>query len=250
MLHYNTILLYIYIYCITLLFQQQQQQQLLCGVDGFSVLRGGGTSRSTIGMFLYSAKQQQYTNYDYYYNVYSPTTKWNTNHQRRPSFVVRNSIIPRRKVVSSSSTSTSSSSSTSLSMCICIHCSRVTNCAAYHFVETKHEQPHMTDNPTFTPREGSPTIHVNVRTHRTNNNELQRLWKEHEQQTAEAMANPEQQQRLEDGKYIGSNKYDLSPQTTVEYDVVACADFIEDKDCWVRNMPDVIRQANPNFVPT
>jgi hypothetical protein len=108
----------------------------------------------------------------------------------------------------------------------------------------------MTDNPTFTPREGSPTIHVNVRTHRTNNNEIQRLWNEHEQQTAEAMANPEQQQRLEDGKYIGSNIYDLSPQTTVEYDVVACADFIEDKDCWVRNMPDVIRQANPNFVPT
>jgi hypothetical protein len=31
--------------------------------------------------------------------------------------------------------------------CICIDCARVTNCAAYHFVETKHSQPHMTDNP-------------------------------------------------------------------------------------------------------
>ena len=32
-------------------------------------------------------------------------------------------------------------------MCICIDCSRVTNCKAYHFVETKHSQPHMTEDP-------------------------------------------------------------------------------------------------------
>lgn len=31
--------------------------------------------------------------------------------------------------------------------CICIDCARVTNCKAYHFVETKHNQPHMNDNP-------------------------------------------------------------------------------------------------------
>ena len=64
-------------------------------------------------------------------------------------------------------TTTESSSPSRLNMCICINCKRVTDCAAYHFVETKHEQPHMTETPTFEPRDGSPTIHVHVRTVRT-----------------------------------------------------------------------------------
>ena len=45
-------------------------------------------------------------------------------------------------------------SSSALSMCICIDCARVTNCAAYHFVESKHEQPHMNEKPTFEPVNG------------------------------------------------------------------------------------------------
>ncbi|OEU07447.1 chloroplast protein Ycf34 [Fragilariopsis cylindrus CCMP1102] len=53
---------------------------------------------------------------------------------------------------------------TTVRMCICINCQLVTSCKAYHFVETKHEQPHMTNTPTFLPREGSPTINVNIRT--------------------------------------------------------------------------------------
>lgn len=36
---------------------------------------------------------------------------------------------------------------TTLHMCICINCSRVTNCQAYHFVESKHQQPHISENP-------------------------------------------------------------------------------------------------------
>ena len=48
----------------------------------------------------------------------------------------------------------------------------------------------------------------------------------------------------------GEEKYDLSPVTTVEYDVVECADYVEDMGAWVRNMPEEIRRANPNFVPT
>lgn len=48
----------------------------------------------------------------------------------------------------------------------------------------------------------------------------------------------------------GAEKYDLSPVTTVEYDVVECADYVEDMGSWVRNMPEEIRKANPNFVPT
>lgn len=38
-------------------------------------------------------------------------------------------------------------SKTQQEMCICIDCARVTNCKAYHFVETKHQQPHMTEDP-------------------------------------------------------------------------------------------------------
>ena len=125
--------------------------------------------------------------------------------------------------------------------CICVNCARVTNCKAYHFVETKHEQPHMTDNPTFMPADGSPTIHVNVRNHKHNNEQIARIWKEHQAETARA----EQK-----GESHGETVYDLTPSTTVEYDVVACQDFVLDKGCWVRNMPEEIRKANPDFVPT
>ena len=38
--------------------------------------------------------------------------------------------------------------------CICVDCAHVTNCAAYHFVETKHEQPHMNEKPTLEPVDG------------------------------------------------------------------------------------------------
>ena len=48
----------------------------------------------------------------------------------------------------------------------------------------------------------------------------------------------------------GKSVYDLSPVTTYEYDVVACESFVEDKGCWVRNMPEEIRKANPDFVPS
>ena len=63
---------------------------------------------------------------------------------------------PQRLAPSTTCTasSSSSSSSTALGMCICIDCARVTNCAAYHFVETKHEQPHINENPTFEPIDG------------------------------------------------------------------------------------------------
>jgi hypothetical protein len=144
---------------------------------------------------------------------------------------------------------TKSSSTTSLH-CICIDCKYVTSCKAYNFVESKHEQPHMTDDPTFEPRDGSPTIHVNVRTIRTKEDkqkELKRMWKEHENETQAAKeSNPD----LEEGGLHGAQVYDLSPVTTYEYDVVSCADYVEDKGCWIRNMPQQIKDANPNFVPS
>ncbi|EED93068.1 predicted protein [Thalassiosira pseudonana CCMP1335] len=96
-------------------------------------------------------------------------------------------------------------------MCICIHCARVTNCQAYHFVEEQHSQPHINKDPTWEPRNGSPTIQVHIR--------------------------PE-------------TSYDLSGTTSYEYDVVECEDFVEEKDAWVKNMPEEIRIANPQFVPS
>lgn len=122
--------------------------------------------------------------------------------------------------------------------CICINCALVTNCTAYHFVEEKHEQPHLTANPTFTPRQGSPTIHVNIRPPKT---DLTDVWQEHESETERAVAK---------GSEHGDTVYDLKPQTTIEYDVVKCADFQLDEGCWVRNMPEEIKRANPDFVPT
>ncbi len=37
--------------------------------------------------------------------------------------------------------------------------------------------------------------------------------------------------------------------TTVEYDVVSCADYDHEEGAWINNMPDEIRKANPQFVP-
>ena len=79
------------------------------------------------------------------------------------------------------------------SMCICINCKLVDTCKAYHFVEQKHQQPHLTNAPTFEPRDGNPTIEAIIR------NEASSKW-----QTPQHLAD----------KGI-----------TIEYDVVACADF-------------------------
>eukprot|EP00529_Nitzschia_sp_RCC80_P010745 CAMPEP_0113523116 /NCGR_PEP_ID=MMETSP0014_2-20120614/45541_1 /TAXON_ID=2857 /ORGANISM="Nitzschia sp." /LENGTH=638 /DNA_ID=CAMNT_0000421199 /DNA_START=83 /DNA_END=1999 /DNA_ORIENTATION=+ /assembly_acc=CAM_ASM_000159 len=141
--------------------------------------------------------------------------------------------------------------------CICINCKWVTSCKAYHFVETKHEQPHMTSNPTFMPRDGSPKIHVNIRTEKSNSSSSMwsQIYAEHSAETRRAMAEAEPNQQDSQGSssgpaLVGPTKYDLEPTTTLEYDVVACEDFVEDQGCWVRNMPDEIEKVNPQFVPT
>ena len=133
----------------------------------------------------------------------------------------------------------------------------------------------MTEEPTFEPRDGSPTIHVNIRTIRNRNDQLQevkRMWREHKAETERAemaaavaaetstaskgsvdddATRPKSNNGDEHAAGLhGSEVYDLTPQTTYEYDVVECADYIEDKGCWVRNMPQEIRDANPNFVPS
>jgi hypothetical protein len=48
-------------------------------------------------------------------------------------------------------------------MCICVNCNYVDRCNTYHAVEAQHEQPHLTAEPDFEPRE--PSINVNIRSH-------------------------------------------------------------------------------------
>jgi len=46
-------------------------------------------------------------------------------------------------------------------MCICINCYYVDRCNTYHAVEEQHQQPHLTENPSFEPEK--PSINVNIR---------------------------------------------------------------------------------------
>ena len=154
----------------------------------------------------------------------------------------------------------SSSIPTAHLMCICINCARVINCSAYHFVETKHEQPHIVAEPTFTPRDGSPTIHVNIRTSdrtsligtttdgRSNMHDVSNRIRNESTKLvrSEKISKPEFENR------VGETSETAIPISTTytEYDVVACTDYVEEMNCWIRNMPDEIKRANPNFVPT
>ncbi|AFY61685.1 putative protein [Synechococcus sp. PCC 6312] len=47
-------------------------------------------------------------------------------------------------------------------MCICVNCAFVDRCTTYYAVEEQHQQPHLTDEPSFEPDQ--PTINVNIRT--------------------------------------------------------------------------------------
>ena len=133
--------------------------------------------------------------------------------------------------------------------CICINCARVTNCQAYHFVEQQHSQPHINKGPTWEPRDGSPTIQVHIRPDDSSQNALRQMWSEHEEQTRQAEESAGSIGSSEDPLF-GEAQYDLSGATSYEYDVVECADFVEDAGAWVRNMPEEIKLANPDFVPT
>jgi len=157
-----------------------------------------------------------------------------------------------RKRIKTSSRSTTSP----FHMCICINCKYVTDCAAYHFVEERHSQPHMTHDPNFTPRDGSPTIHVNIRSQydsERSENEIKKMWREYKQEEQAALTNLSSNEGNEDDSpAIGPTTYNLSNigEVSYEYDVVKCEDFMQEIDCWVKNMPQEIREANPQFVPS
>jgi hypothetical protein len=107
----------------------------------------------------------------------------------------------------------------------------------------------LNENPKFEPRDGSPIIHVNIRNSR-DQNEMNKIWAEHVEQTRLAEEKQAQNPIETISKLVGEKKYDLTVKTTYEYDVVECKDFVEDQGCWVRNMPEEIKRLNPNFVPT
>ena len=144
-----------------------------------------------------------------------------------------------------------------LGMCICIDCARVRSCQGYHFVEERHGQPHMDPSPSYDPRDGSPTIKVTYRTTTTADaeSEYERMVREHSAEERRAAAaggsRPDGDAAPSSPPELhGEETYDLSPVTSMEYDVVACEDYVEERGAWVRNMPEEIRKANPDFVPT
>ena len=112
--------------------------------------------------------------------------------------------------------------------CICINCEHVTNCSAYHFVETQHSQPHVyTGDPLkmWEPLNGNPTINATIRSSSTNKSNL---WSDSISPSVPA---------------TGSD-------TTVEYDVIKCASFVHSPDKWLSNIPQEILSLNPTFVPS
>ena len=111
----------------------------------------------------------------------------------------------------------------------------------------------MNKNPTWEPRDGSPTIQVHIRQGEEAKNEWNKLFEEHEDETRKAeelYALENNGETAEDGTLFGETRYDMTGTTTYEYDVVECEDFVEEKDAWVKNMPEEIKAANPDFVPT
>jgi len=127
----------------------------------------------------------------------------------------------------------------------------------------------MSETPTFLPREGSPTINVNIRTEPRkpkppkegggfdkSDDTVARMWKD--QMREDDRTNGDE--RGGDGEPTRDASYYeetgtveaiyTNTTTTIEYDVVKCADFILDKGIWVRNMPEEIKRVNPDFVPT
>lgn len=87
-------------------------------------------------------------------------------------------------------------------MCICINCHYVDRCVTYHAVEANHQQPHLTDSPSFEPV--NPTINANIMPPRVS---------------------------VEGDKIVQSGDFGF------EYDVVGCDSFKQDTGKWARLCP-------------
>jgi hypothetical protein len=180
------------------------------------------------------------------------TSTWNglaavVNKQKSPSIgIVRPHHSDRRS--SHDRTARRTTTATTSLHCICINCAYVTNCTIYHFVEEQHEQPHLTKTPTFTPRRGSPRMHVTTKP--PTETDWAKFWQAQENAKNEAEARAAAELDLSVDTTTVRVAAAAFPTSTTEYDVVKCEDFILDQGIWIRNMPEEIRRVNPDFVPT
>jgi hypothetical protein len=107
----------------------------------------------------------------------------------------------------------------------------VDRCKTYHWVETQHQQRHVTDTPDFQPAE--PQIQVFIR-----------------QDPIDASLDAETAAKARTRTPAGSlpesaeDFYDGPTETTTEFDVFACDAFVADQGKWIRLMPDA------DFIPT
>lgn len=87
-------------------------------------------------------------------------------------------------------------------MCICVNCHYVDSCITYHAVETNHQQPHLTDCPTFEP--DNPVINANI---------------------------------LLPKVVVEGNQIVSDSEFGFEYDVIGCNSFQEEMGKWARLRP-------------
>jgi hypothetical protein len=106
----------------------------------------------------------------------------------------------------------------------------VDRCETYHWVETQHQQQHVTEAPDFQPAD--PKIQVFIR------------------QDPIGVLDPEAAAKATSRTLVGSlpesteDFYDGPTETTTEFDVFACDAFEADPGKWIRLMPDA------DFIPT
>ena len=139
----------------------------------------------------------------------------------------------------------------SASACICINCRFVDRCTTYHWVETQHEQPHVTSGPDFEPSDpqsadGRRATHPRPRTEDTDrpipfpDTPAVQVFIRSEAAAAAAAAAP-------GAPDAGSEEPEASKAQsllTTEYDVYRCDSFAEEKGKWLRLMPAL------GYVPT
>jgi len=123
--------------------------------------------------------------------------------------------------------------------CICINCKWVDRCKTYHWVETQHEQEHVTAAPDFEPVD--PQIQVFIR-------------EEPPPPPPRAPApspispapSPPQSSGAAAVPAAGEAAVagEMLRDLTTEFDVFACDAFTEDSGRWLRLMPDA------GFVPS
>ena len=133
-------------------------------------------------------------------------------------------------------------------MCICINCRWVDRCTTYHWVETQHDQAHLTLEPDFDPTD--PRIQVFIRSdfedEEEDEGESSGVAAESVGSAATAGDVAGSVDAGEDGKGSVDAGVQLldGPSVTTEFDVYACDAFTEDEGRWIRLMPDA------DFVPT